>query len=173
MRYGEYYPTAKELIEGRTTVSQVLSQVDVLPLEDLFVEESFSVKEVFFADGRLIKNVDKSRYPYFALLVAKYGRVEARMVGGKVRVEPELDLDAIETVWYLPVQSTDKSYTYIVLLDGPHEVTFTATADNELKKVVARLISKRPVPEDMVRERAKAVILDHSLFRYFAQGRLL
>jgi len=174
LRYGEYYSVAKALIEGTTTMSQMLSKVDVLPLEDLFIEESFSIREAFFTDGRLIKNVDKSRYPYFALLVAKYGRVEARMVGGNVHVEPVLNLDAIETVWYLPVDSKDKTYTYIVLLDdGPHEVTFTATADNELHKVVARLISKRPVPEEQVRERAKAVIFDHPLFAYFSQARLI
>jgi len=174
LRYGEFYQWAKALITGTVSVSELLAKLEALPLEDLFVEDSFTVRELFYSrEGEPIKSIDVSRQPALALMAARHKRVVATFNGRKVRTDPLLELDAIETLWYLPVNTRGYTYTYILLLDGtPVEVSFTAALDRKLGRMEVSLVSTRPAPEGQVRERAKAVLLEHPLFSYFAQGRL-
>jgi len=73
-------------------------------------------------------------------------------------------------VLYLPVETTGKVKSYIVYDGKPYLISYIADFDSD--RIVVTRTQKRPVPEEQVRERAKAVILDHSLFRYFSQARL-
>jgi len=175
LRYGEFHWWAKALISGAAAVSELLAKVEKLPIEELFIEDSFSPRELFYSkEGEPIKSIDISRQPAFALLAARHGRLTAKFEGREVQIDPQLVLDEIETLWYLPVSTKDEVYTYILLLDGaPVEVSFTAALDRKLGRLEVRLSSKRQVEENKVRERAKAVILEHKLFSYFAQTRLL
>jgi len=180
LRYGGYYHWAKVITTEAVTLgeasslSTLLAQIRELPIEDLFVEKSFSLRDFFYTDdGKPISTIDASRQPIAAWLAYKYGRVVARFSGREISVEPKLDLDAIDTVWYLPVVSRDKVYTYYLLADGrPVEVVFYAAVDSRLRRVDVERRAVHPISEEQVRDRAKAVVLDHKFFKYFAQSRL-
>jgi len=174
LRYGEFYQWAKALIAGSASLSKLLAKVETLPLEDLFVEDSFTVRELFYSrEGEPIKSIDVSRQPALALLATRHKRLVATFNGRIVQIDPPLDLDEIETLWYLPVNTRGDVYTYILLVDrGLVEVSFTAALDKKLGRMEVSLVSMRPTPEGKVRERAKAVVLSHPLFSYFAVGRL-
>jgi len=103
--------------------------------------------------------------PVFA---AKYSRDGEEWT---VETDPPItDLDAFLDVLYLPVETTGKVKSYIVYDGKPYLISYIADFDAD--KLVVTRTQKRLVGEDVVRERAKAVVLDHPLFRYFAQGRL-
>jgi len=184
-RYGGFLNYARGLLTGKIAVSAVLDVVAKLPIEELFVEASRMYRNILFVRDRKTRRLKKpdgyNHYmgPFLAALVkdtpvfvAKYS-FDGR--AWDVETKPEIpSLDDFLDVLYLPVETEGPTKSYI--LYDAHEETahlISYIADFDSDKIVVTRTQKRPVSEDVVRERAKAVILDHPLFAYFSQGRLL
>jgi len=175
LRYGEFYQWAKALITGTASVSELLAKMEELPLEDLFIEASATLREVLFTrEGKPPKALDASRQPWLALLAARHAKFTAKYNSRGVETSPDEDLDAVESLWYLPVSTRGNAKAYILLIDGsPVAVEYTADID----PVRGRLEVKRriavPMAPEQVRKRAKAVMLSHPLFAQLSQRPLV
>jgi len=185
LRYGKYYTYAKALLMGHATVGDVIKELYAVPLEEAFAEASRTYEGILFVRDRKNRGLKKpdgfKRHmgPFLAALVFNVPVFVANYsFDGRawdVETEPEIpSLDEFLDVLYLPVETEGPTKSYILYdthEETPYLVSYTADFDND--RIVVTRTQKRPVPEDTVRERAKTVILDHPLFAYFAQSRLL
>jgi len=193
LRYGEYFNWVRALLRGQAKLADLLAQLEGLPPEELMVERSVKLIDLFFVrskkrkkDGkpeprvRPIRDFDHNRLPVVAYLAAKYGGFDAF-----IERDVELNIDGLSlaniiTVYYLPLSAKGKRKEYIVLLgDKPHYVAFKASVERiavdgrTVVHATAVREAMREVPREELLKIVKAKVLDHPIFRYFAQARLV
>jgi len=175
LRYGEFYQWAKALITGTASVSELLAKMDELPLGDLFIEASATLREVLFTrEGKPPKVLDVSRQPWLALLAARHTTFIAEYNDRGVKTSPSVDLDAVESLWYLPMSTRGDAKAYILLIDGsPVAVEYTAAVDPARGRLDVKRRAAVPMTPEQVRKRAKAVVLRHPLFVQLSQRPLV